>query len=260
MLTSLMMFSNRRDRYKKGRRRVTYPLPLYLIRCITDILLVFSVAECLKCGEDKHQVERVCLQLWDWMYNFAQQFGYLGVFLSSLIGAVTIIFPLPYTLVIYVMGGLLNPFFIAVAGGLGSAIGELSGYILGYYGRAMVSKERQRKMGYMMKIFDHYGPLAIFLFALTPLPDDLLFIPLGIMRYKFVKAFIPCFLGKLLMSYILAYSGQRSIEFIRNLLGEGGWIGVILTAIFLMVIVAAMLKIDWEKVFEKYIGEGTRKG
>jgi len=194
------------------------------------------------------------LQLWDWMYNFAQQFGYLGVFITSFIGAVTIIFPIPYPLVIYVMGALqLNPLFIAVAGGLGSALGEFSGYIAGYYGRKIVNEKQQRNMDFMMKIFDHYGSIAIFLFALTPLPDDLLFIPLGIMRYKFIKAFIPAFLGKLIMSYILAYSGQQSINFIASLLGEGGWVGVILSIIFLMLIVAGMLKIDWEKVFKKYI-------
>ena len=195
------------------------------------------------------------MQLLEWMERFAQQYGYVGVFFTSLIGAMTIIFPVPYALVIYFMGTFLNPFLIAIAGGLGSAVGEFAGYILGYYGRAMVSEKQQRKMDFMIKIFDRYGPLAIFIFALTPMPDDLLFIPLGIMRYKFVKAFVPCFLGKLLMSYILAYSGKRSIEFIRVLLGEGGWIGVIVTTIILILIVYAMLKVDWEKVFEKYISK-----
>ena len=55
------------------------------------------------------------------------------------------------------------------------------------------------------------------------------------------------------MNYVLAYSGKRSIEFIRNFLSEGGWLGVILTTAILMLIVVAMLKIDWEKVFKKYI-------
>ncbi len=53
-------------------------------------------------------------------------------------------------------------------------------------------------MKYMVKLFDKYGPATIFLFALTPLPDDLLFIPLGVMRYPFWKAFIPALFGKML--------------------------------------------------------------
>ncbi len=157
------------------------------------------------------------------------------------------------------MGAVLDPILIAIASGLGSAVGEFSGYALGYYGRAVISEERQRKMDYMVKVFDRYGFFAIFLFALTPLPDDLLFIPLGIMRYRLIKAFVPSLLGKLLMSFILAYSGHLSIEFIRDLLGEGGLIGAIVTVILLIVIIVAILKIDWERVFEKYVGEGVEK-
>jgi membrane protein YqaA with SNARE-associated domain len=189
------------------------------------------------------------------METFAMQYGYFGVFLISLVGSMSIIIPVPYTLLIYVMGGVLDPILVAIASGFGSAVGEFSGYALGYYGRAVISKERQRKMNFMVKVFDRYGFFAIFFFALTPLPDDLLFIPLGIMRYKFVKAFVPSLLGKLLMSFILAYSGYLSIGVIRDLLGGGGLIGALVTVILLIVIMVAILKIDWEKVFEKYVGE-----
>ncbi len=192
--------------------------------------------------------------LLEWMEQFALQFGYFGVFLISLIGALSIIVPIPYTLVIYLLGSFLNPFLVAVSGGLGSALGEFSGYVIGYYGRAVLSEDRRRKMDYMMKIFLRYGFAAIFLFALTPLPDDLLFIPLGIMRYRFVKAFIPAFLGKMLMCFILAYSGHLSIGIIRVIFGEGGLLGVVITSAFLIIVIVAILKIDWEKIFEKYVG------
>jgi len=193
--------------------------------------------------------------LFDWMKNFAMQYGYFGVFLMSLVGSLSIIIPVPYTLLIFFMGGILDPILVAIASGFGSAVGEFSGYVLGYYGRAVISEERQRKMDFMVKVFDRYGFFAIFFFALTPLPDDLLFIPLGIMRYKFVKAFVPSLLGKLLMSFILAYSGHLSIEFIHDFLEGGGEIVAIVTLILMIVIIVAILKIDWEKVFEKYVGE-----
>jgi membrane protein YqaA with SNARE-associated domain len=189
----------------------------------------------------------------DWMQDFALQFGYLGIFIISFIGSVSIIFPIPYTIVIYLSGAFLDPFFVAISGGLGAALGEFSGYALGYYGRTVVNKEKRRKMEYMVKLFDRYGPAAIFLFALTPLPDDLLFIPLGVMRYPFLKAFVPALLGKTLMTFILAYSGQQSIELIKTVFGEAGWIGTVITAALLMVIIVAMIKIDWEKHFEKRV-------
>lgn len=191
--------------------------------------------------------------LLEWMEQFAYQFGYLGVFIISFIGSVSVIFPMPYTIVIYLMGAVLDPFLAAVSGGLGSAFGEFSGYALGYYGRTVISAERRRKMNYMVKVFDRYGSVAIFLFALTPLPDDLLFIPLGVMRYAVWKAFIPALFGKMLMTFILAYSGQKSITLIKTLFAGSGLWGIVITVALLIIIIVAMMKIDWEKIFEKHI-------
>lgn len=185
--------------------------------------------------------------------NYFAQFGYLGIFLISVIGSISVIFPIPYTISYYIFGATMDPLFVAIVGGLGSAIGEVSGYLLGYYGQRLVNEKQKKKMIYLMKIFDRYGPITLFLFALTPLPDDLLFIPLGILRYSFVKAFIPTLVGKILMAYILAYSGKISLEFIRVLFSGAGWFAVIITVSLLLVIVIAIIKIDWEKIFKTYI-------
>ena len=195
----------------------------------------------------------------EWMEQFALQFGYLGVFMISFIGSASVIFPVPYTIVIFILGGMLDPLFVAISGGLGSALGEFYGYVLGYYGRKIVSEERRRKMDYMLRIFEKHGPVTIFLFALTPLPDDLLFIPLGVMRYPFLRAFIPALLGKILMTFILAYSGQQSIELIRTLFGGSGWIGIVITIVLIIIVIIAMIKIDWEQLFEKHFGDKKQK-
>ena len=205
----------------------------------------------------------------DYLINYLLQFSYLGVFLLSFIGAVSIIIPIPYTFVILTLGMNpdMNPLLLTVAGGLGSGIGEISGYVLGYYGRSVIGEERQKKMSYMMRILDRLGSkkraLAIFFFALTPLPDDLLFIPLGILRYSLFKAFIPCLLGKLLMCSILAYGGRLYYNILVRFFGERTWETDLLisaiTAITLIFILVAMFKIDWEKVFAKYMGGGSEK-
>jgi len=193
------------------------------------------------------------------MKQFAYQYSYLGVFLVSLIGALSVVFPIPYTIIIYLLGRSLDPYIIAIAGGLGSAVGELSGYILGYYGRAVVSEERKRKMDFMLRIFNRYGAAAIFVFALTPLPDDLLFIPLGIMRYKFVKAFIPTLLGKTLMCFTLAMGGRLSVTIIEGFIGEGGWVETIITTALLILVMVIILKVDWENVFTQYVETREKK-
>ncbi|MCW4052290.1 MAG: VTT domain-containing protein [Candidatus Bathyarchaeota archaeon] len=195
----------------------------------------------------------------DWFEQMAVQFGFLGVFFISLVGTMAIIVPIPYTLVIFLLGKAgWDPILLMIAGGSGSAIGELVGYLLGYYGRRLISHERQRKMDYLLRLFGNYTPVAIFLFALTPLPDDLLFIPLGLLKYSLLKAFIPALLGKFLMIYLVAYFGKIGDKIIESIFGtEGSLIGSIITTILLITIVVALYLVDWERVLAKFFKEKT---
>jgi len=197
------------------------------------------------------------LSLIDWFYQTAIQFSFLGVFFISLIGAMVIVVPIPYTLVIFWLGQAgWDPLFLMIAGGFGSAVGELAGYFLGYYGRRLISEERQKRMDYLLKLLGKYTPVAIFLFALTPLPDDLLFIPIGLLRFNILKAFIPALLGKFLMIYLVAYFGRIGGNFITSIFGsEGNLLGSVITTILLIAVILALYRIDWEKVFIKYVKE-----
>ncbi|MGB9134826.1 MAG: VTT domain-containing protein [Candidatus Bathyarchaeia archaeon] len=196
----------------------------------------------------------------DWMHSIALQFGYFGVFLISLIGTMAIIIPIPYTLIILLLGMEgWDPILLTISGGLGSSMGEFAGYLLGYYGRRIISAERQRKMDYLLKLFGKWTPGAIFVFALTPLPDDLLFIPLGILRYSPVKAFVPALAGKLLMCYILASFGKVYGNVLTALFGNEGWIGAVITGILLVIVIFVLYRVDWEKVFDKYVAHKGAK-
>jgi len=196
------------------------------------------------------------------MMSLATQYGYFGIFLISLIGAMSIFFPIPYTVVIFTLGGIssLDPILIALSAGVGSALGEFSGYLLGVGGRKAIGEKYKRKMDVLALLFKRYGSIVIFVFALTPLPDDLLFIPLGVMRYSIIKAFIPALIGKICMNLIVAYSGRLSIGFIRSIFGvESDWasaiIGMILALVLFVVVFVVMFKVDWEKRLEKYLTE-----
>jgi membrane protein YqaA with SNARE-associated domain len=203
----------------------------------------------------------------EWMQTFAVQYGYLGIFLISLIGAMSIFVPIPYTIVIFILGGLpsFDPLLIAVAAGIGSAIGEFSGYLLGVGGRKVISDKYKKKMDFITKLFKKYGSITIFIFALTPLPDDLLFIPLGVMRYSLLRAFIPAILGKFFSNLIIAYSGRLSLDIVKNIFGVEGegmslLIGTIIGIVLLVIVIVIMFKFDWEKHFAKYVDEPNGDG
>ncbi len=205
-------------------------------------------------------VDSLLEQLAEWLQNFSIQYGYLGIFLVSLLGSASIFFPIPYTVVLFTVGSLetFNPILIAFASGLGSAVGEFSGYLLGLGGRKVISEKGKRNVELLLKIFGRYSALAIFMFALTPLPDELLFIPLGVMRYGFIRAFIPAFLGKLCMSLIIVYSARFTIGITRQIFGiESSWVSAIISmviaSILLIIVFILMFKVDWEKTLEKHI-------
>jgi len=218
------------------------------------------------------QFADIIQQLIEWMERLAFQYGYFGIFLISLVGALSIFFPIPYTVVIFTLGGLkggeawvFEPVWIAVAAGIGSAFGEFSGYLLGFGGRRVIGEKYKKKMDFIMKLFDRFGPIVIFVFALTPLPDDLLFIPLGVIRYSLVRALIPALIGKICMNFIVAYSGRFSVQIIRDIFGvESDWIsaliGMVLAVVLLIIVFVVMFKVDWEKLFEKYVAKEEDSG
>jgi membrane protein DedA with SNARE-associated domain len=208
----------------------------------------------------------------DWMRNLALQYGYFGVFLISLIGATSVFVPIPYTVVIFILGGLrsgggwaFDPLLMAVAAGTGAAVGEFSGYLIGLGGRKVIGEKYKKKMDFLVKLFRRFGPVVIFVFALTPLPDDLLFIPLGVMRYSVLRAFIPALLGKFFSNLIIAYSGRLSLQIIKDIFGVEGegmtaLIGTILALVLLVIVFVIMFKVDLEKRFGKYVNAPEKDG
>ncbi len=141
--------------------------------------------------------------------------GYLGVFLSSLLGSATIIFPAPSFVLIITSGAFLNPIIVALAASLGSTLGEFTGYLVGYEGKKLLqNKVHLRKPAYKKwadKISELAGtykmPFVIFAFALLPLPFDFVGIFCGTIKYDAKKFFAATLLGKLGKSLILAYAG-----------------------------------------------------
>jgi membrane protein YqaA with SNARE-associated domain len=171
------------------------------------------------------------------------ELGYVGIFLLSFLGASSILIPVPYTVILLSIAPAFSPLPFALSAGLGSALGEGVGYALGYLGRGVLGDKERRRLDAMRLVIRRYGLIAIFLFALTPLPDDLLFIPLGLMGYSFWRAMFACASGKFFMALILAYSGEA----VRGIFAVH-WILVPVITIALAVIVFLTFRIDWTKL------------
>jgi len=183
------------------------------------------------------------------LFKSLQAYGYLGAFLIALVGSLVPFLPVPYLLPIVLMSKTLDPLLLGVLAGVGGAIGKLTSYGLGRFSRRLLSEERRKKMTYLGNAIGKYGALAVFLFALTPLPDDVIYIPVGLTGLNLAKFMIANMLGKIVLSWIVAYTGRLYFDIAELVLGREGSFEAVLAAIIAMVIITMiLLKIDWEEV------------
>jgi len=138
-------------------------------------------------------------------------YGYLGALLISLIFNATVILPAGNVVVLAALAAVLpSAILVGLAGGLGAAIGETTGYIAGYSGRAIIAR---RKMYLQVEGWvGRWGSIVIFLFALLPLIFDLAGIAAGVLRFPFWKFFLICWLGRTLLYILVALAGAWGWE------------------------------------------------
>ena len=161
----------------------------------------------------------------EFLLGLVSAFGYLGVFLGSLIGSASIFLPVPSFLFVFLAGKLLDPFLVGVVSGIGSAIGELTAYAVGFgivYGKARLGgkkgrKKRRDKSGEkwfhrINRLFHgKHGFVVILAFAATPLPDDIAGLYFGAIRYDIRKFFLAMLIGKIILGLLIAYAGYFGI-------------------------------------------------
>ncbi len=141
-------------------------------------------------------------------------YGYLGAFLTGFLSSFTLFIPSPAFFVIFLLGSKLNPLLLGISAGLGSAIGEMISYFVGY-GVTVIAKKYRKNLNGIKKSFQRYRPpLVIFIFAATPLPFDLVGILCGAIRYDKKKFFIATLAGKLVKFTFIAYAGFYGIPWI----------------------------------------------
>lgn len=146
------------------------------------------------------------------------RYGLPGVFLLSVLSNSTIVLPAPGLLFVFAAGGLLQPIGVAIAAGAGAIIGELTGYLAGFSGRAVV--ERTKVYERLEQLTQRYGGWAILVLAAVPNPFfDLAGVAAGVLRMPLATFLIWGFVGKSLKMLAIAYAGALSIDWLLRLLG-----------------------------------------
>lgn len=155
--------------------------------------------------------------LWHGRLGRFVAYGYPGIFLISLVGNATLIFPLPSLALVFALGRVLNPFLLGLAAGLGETLGELTGYLAGYSGQAIIENRAvyDRLHGWMRR----YGLVAVFFLAFFPNPFfDLAGIAAGMLRFPVGYFLVSCGLGKTLKTIIFALAGAHCFSLLGRFL------------------------------------------
>ena len=144
--------------------------------------------------------------------------GYPGVFLIMLANNLTILFPSLGYAFLAAAAQTLNPWLLGIVGGVGAALGELSGYYVGRSsGRVLVNKrllQRYREKGGVRGNF--VGP-TLFIFAVTPLPFDFAGVLAGAVHYPLLKFMAWVAAGKLVNTTLVALASYYAIDWLTRL-------------------------------------------
>jgi uncharacterized membrane protein YdjX (TVP38/TMEM64 family) len=142
-------------------------------------------------------------------------FGYPGIFLIALLANATVLLPAPGLAVIYAMGSIFNPLWVGLSAGAGGAIGELSGYLAGFSGQAVI--ERADIYERITPWLEKYGGWTILVLAAIPNPFfDIAGVAAGVAKMPMWRFLSFCFFGQIIKMTMFAYAGKYSIEWVSN--------------------------------------------
>jgi membrane protein YqaA with SNARE-associated domain len=145
-------------------------------------------------------------------------YGYLGVFVLSVLGSATIVVPVPGLVLVFTLGGTLNPLLLGLVSGVGGTLGETTGYLLGYGGRVAIENMSlyHRVEGWMKR----WGAATIFILAVIPNPVfDVAGAAAGALRFPLWKFLIYGGAGRIVKHTFVAFAGAWGMESILRFLG-----------------------------------------
>ncbi len=137
--------------------------------------------------------------------------GLLGIFLANFFASATLFLPAPGIATVIAGGSIYPPLLVGIVATLGAVVGDLGGYIIGFSGKSIITRKKHpKKYDTFVKLFQRWGGLLIFIFALVPNPlFDGVSLIAGGLGYPAKKFVIYLFLGRLIRNMLLSFLGYK---------------------------------------------------
>ena len=199
------------------------------------------------------------MDLWE-LFPFTPEVGYLGLAIVSFFGSLIPFVPIPSFVLLATMavGEQFDIHILVIIAALTSTAAKQIIFYVSYGGRRIISEKTKKRMKPFQKLVKRYGGSAAFFAAATPIPDDLVYIPLGLAKYNPKRFFIATLLGKVVLYYVIVlishYMGLSLLEPILQDIQDPlpVYIGIIALAVSMTVIVILLLRLDWERILGRF--------
>ena len=190
------------------------------------------------------------------LFPFDPGLGYLGLGLLSFFGSLVPFIPVPSFILLATMsvGDTFNLHVLALLSAVTAAAAKQIIFYASYGGRRIISDKTRRRMLPFQRLVKRYGAAAAFTAAATPIPDDLVYVPLGLAKYNPLRFFVATLSGKIVLHYIIVaishYLGLSLVEpALENIENMGDvYVGVIVFGVAMAVVVVLLLRLDWERI------------
>jgi uncharacterized membrane protein YdjX (TVP38/TMEM64 family) len=175
---------------------------------------------------------------------------YFGVFLFILVlNTIPILMPPTWIVLVsfHALDPSLNPLVLSLVGATAATLGRFALLHTVSYFRKFLSTERKasldkiqnflqkKKLGYF---------LASFLFAITPLPSNMLFVTYGLMRAKSVQIYCGYWMGRLIAYYVmLSVSAAVLTPFLQMF--EERYVGILIIDVLSIGMLVFFASINW---------------
>ncbi len=194
--------------------------------------------------------------------------GPIGLFLAAFVSNLIPGFPAVYLALVATYAAIVDNVYsnimAVLMAGVGAGLGKVCLFLISNI-LASKSKRVKKRREQAQWIVQRAGKgllLTIFIFAALPLPDDILYIPLGAAGYRFLPFLVSVVLGKTVLTVIAVFLGRAYRGVLEKLMGNPAQsiaslelvvVGALIGSIILSYVVLTM---DWKKVYDTYKSKG----
>ena len=196
------------------------------------------------------------LSLYDFLITLFSGYTYPFVFFFIFVLSIIPILTPPTWIVVvsaYSLNDQLNPFLLSGIGATAAVIGRLILLQASTIGRKAINEHRKSSLEKLRKYLEktRYGYLiGTLLFAITPLPSNMLFISYGLMNAKSIGIVAGFWIGRFIVYMVMINLSKYFVDYFKKILNSDIQ-SLLIIDIIGIIMTLFMLLIDWNILFSE---------